>query len=985
MKHACMLGLLAAALAGRAADMVWIEAEAPSATNMLFKTAGWGRTEFLSGGRWLSLTVEADKAAQALPAGGALATYRFDAATAGKREVWARIGFEFVRSPFDWRLDDGEWRHVEPSELTTDLMEIGEWCEVAWLKLGDIDLAAGTHTLGLRLPRTVDDKGKTARVLFACDAFCLSPDPFRPNGPHRPGEPWQTGRDRAAAAHVFRLPAPPDAAMRSSVSLAGPWEVARDDEQLPGEVAAPIAALPAHPFWRAIDVPGDKNETPALVFAHRLWYRTRVEVPAALAGRSFHLVFPANSLNTTVYVNGRLCGFDKNPFARVQLDVSAAMRPGTNEVWVGIRDTWYAREADPADPMKLRRTFNVPLSVFRRGWQRLVYPVWGMPRAGILGTPRLVCGGPVYTADVFCKPSVARRELALEVTLANPQGVPFTGELLAEAVHDVSGKVAWRAPPQFVSLGAGETRTLAFAAPWADAPLWWPDDPQLHRLRATLRTDGHAVDVAEQLFGFREWTWGGTHLKLNGITWQGFTEHGIPGSTPEAWIASLKSPTYNYGLGRMWPQHGGRVNWLGLEPDDALTFMDRHGAVIRRSGYLDGELIGYHIEQFPQLATNWIDHLQAWIRGERNHPSVMVWSIENEMTFINARNTGKLDIWEPIVARAWAAVQAVDPTRPAMVDGGGALRSQALPIHGDHYSTKPFWNYPQLAYEANTNQTPWTWDLQRPKIIGEELFAAGINPAYAYFGGEAVFQGKVASRPAVGLAMQIISQGYRWFGVTACDFCQGPSDADGSQYNGWAPRAVLARQWDWTFASGRPAPRTLGIFNNTRFPEPLDFTWTLSLDGREVGRDTTRHAVPPGGRKVFDLTLPIPRARARAEGELILTLTAQGKEIFRDGKAVSVLPEPAKPSGLDAGRLFVHDPQGRVAAWLKAHGVAFTVLDRLAAPPVPGKVWLVGPDALTVSESASGAFAAYQPVEKLAAIAPPPQPEAWELLIVHRS
>jgi hypothetical protein len=76
--------------------------------------------------------------------------------------------------------------------------------------------------------------------------------------------------------------------------------------------------------------------------------------------------------------------------------------------------------------------------------------------------------------------------------------------------------------------------------------------------------------------------------------------------------------------------------------------------------------------------------------------------------------------------------------------------------------------------------------------------------------------GKAGNRPAVGKAMQVISQGYRWFGIAACDFCQQPSDADGSQYNAWAPRAVLVRQWDFSFASGRDAPNARWAFSTTR-------------------------------------------------------------------------------------------------------------------------------------------------------------------------
>ena len=302
----------------------------------------------------------------------------------------------------------------------------------------------------------------------------------------------------------------------------------------------------------------------------------------------------------------------------------------------------------------------------------------------------------------------------------------------------------------------------------------------------------------------------------------------------------------------------------------------------------------------------------------------MIWSVENELNFINARNLGSLDKWEPVLTRAWEAIQQVDPTRPMMVDGGGATREQTLPVHGDHYSTKPFWNYPQLAYEANADQREWTWDQQRPKFIGEELFAAGINPAYAYFGGEQVFLGKAGNRPAVGKAMQVISQGYRWFGIAACDFCQQPSDADGSQYNEWAPRAVLVRQWDFSFASGQPAKRTVGIFNNTRFADPLTFTWKLVLDGRPVADKSTVHAVPPGENEKFDVELPIPNSARRLDGQWTLTLAAQGKELFRAVKEVSVLPsgrdqpKPPAVAKLPAADLFVYDPSGNATAFLLA-------------------------------------------------------------------
>jgi len=169
--------------------------------------------------------------------------------------------------------------------------------------------------------------------------------------------------DIEASKKIFDVPVPGEAGKRSSVALKGNWEVCRDDEQLPGEVAAPIKDFPEAPHWVGIAVPGDKMQRPELVMAHRLWYRTRIHVPASLTGRSFHLVFPQNNLNTTVYVNKVYCGFNKNPFAHFEIDVTKGVKPGINEVWIGIKDAYYGYSANPKDPMKLRRHYNLPLSL----------------------------------------------------------------------------------------------------------------------------------------------------------------------------------------------------------------------------------------------------------------------------------------------------------------------------------------------------------------------------------------------------------------------------------------------------------------------------------------------------------------------------------------------------------------------------------------------------------------------------------------------
>lgn len=962
---------------------IWLEGEKPS-SQMLGGVkpliSGWGQKQFLSGDTWLQVSVDADKVEKETPADGMLLQYAFTVPSSGRFEVWNRIGYEFVRSPFAWRVDNGVWQTIGPDELTTDLMLLQDWNEVAWLKMGAQRLAAGAHKLDIRLLRTKDDKGKTARILYASDALCVTSGAFSPNGKFKPNETGRDAKDAEAAKKVFTLPTPSPPGGRSILPLNGLWEVCRNDEQKPGLVATPMTDFPATPHWKSIPVPGDRNTLrPDLEYAHRLWYRTRIQVPASYNGRSFQLTFPQNNLNTTVYVNGVLCGFNKNPFARFTIDVTKGVKPGINEVWVGIRDAWYGYSTNPKDPMKLRRKFNLPFNFAQNGFQDLAYPVWHAFQSGILQTPVLVASGSTYAADVFCKPSVARKELAVDVTLSNRGAKPASGQLVCQAVNVKTGAVEKTLPASPFTLPAGGEQTLSRADRWDNPRLWWPDDPQMYILRTTVQVGGKPVDISETPFGFREWTSDGPNFKLNGLIWHGWAELAEV-QNKEEWLAWYRKT--NQRTMRFWG-----TNWYDLSPDSALDWFDQNGIVVRRSGMLDGEAIGYNaIENDPDLKKlygseikmdlmqNWRDQMLAQVKGERNHPSVMLWSIENEWLYINCINLfGHLmDSFEAEVTKTSKAVRQLDPTRLTMTDGGGANKDQSMPVHGNHYvfgdeAQGGYSAYPSLAYQQNAaggGRGRWVWDQKRPRFLGEDYFATGINPFdYSIFGGEAPFQGKAQARPAAGLVSRMLTEGYRWAEFSAFHFWLGESAAKDYWLSN-APRAVFVRQWDWTFGSGQKVKRTLGIFNDSRFDDPLNLTWTLMIDGKSVASGASEHRVASGANEKFDITLPMPEVGARQEGEFVLSLTAKGQEVYRDVKAVSLLntrpmARDQRGATLSASTLLVYDPAQTAAAYLRENGVTFTTVADLKQLPETGRVLVVGKDALTIGESSSSALAAW--------------------------
>ncbi|MBN2475144.1 MAG: hypothetical protein JXB62_11085 [Pirellulales bacterium] len=964
------------------AEFVWLEGERPSATNIEVQRSGWGNTQFLSEGNWLHCSIEAGKVDGEVPDEGVSLKYAFGAPKDATYQVWSRVGFEFVRSSFDWRIDGGPWKRVAPDQLTTDLMEIANWCEVAWLHLGDQPLKAGSHTFEFRLPKLKNDEGKTQRILFACDAVCLTVGQFAPNSKFKPDEDGRDERDRQASETVFKLPGPSAPAARASVSLAGLWEICRHDEQMPGAVAEPIRDLPRAPHWKAISVPGDKNQLrPDLLFAHRLWYRTRVAVPASMAGRAFHLDFPYNNLNTTVYVNGVLCGFQKNPFVRFQIDVTPGIRTGeVNEIWVGIRDAYYGRSADPGRPLKLRKTFNIPLSYLSEGFQDLDYPVWNCPQSGILGTPTLVAAGGVYTADVFVKPSVAGKRLDAEITLRNTSARDAAGEIRWEAVEEKTGAVAQAFAPAPIRVPAGKDQVLNVSGAWENPKLWWPDSPHLYLLRTTVVVEGKPVDVQQTLFGFREWRVEGPQFTLNGVVWHMWADLVGVQSSPEAWLEAYRRTNQRTTRLSTAGQASHDSRWLGMEPQEALEFCDRHGVVVRRNTTLDGERIGNNFsESDPEtrrqqggselklaLMKNWRDQCVAQVKGERNHPSIQIWTIENEFAFINLinllGNSPNMDRYEEEITRTHDAVMAVDPTRSVMIDGGGATKANTLGVHGDHYVATLDTRYPDLAYEPfveGGGRGRWKWDQQRPRFIGEDWYATGINPAdYAMWGGEVAFQGKAATRDAVALIYRMLNEGYRWGGhYAAWHFWLG-GEGGPAQWGANQPRAVFVRQWDWTFGSQQRVGRTFGIFNDTQYADPITFTRRLVLDGTEVYAKNTTHRVAPGTAEKFEETISLPSVAQRQEAELQLALSVGGKEVYHDTKAVSILPKPAA-GGIPSGALAVFDPAGQARALLDDLGVPLRSVASLDALPADAKVLLVGRDAIEEDQSTSTRLAVY--------------------------
>ena len=362
-----------------------------------------------------------------------------------------------------------------------------------------------------------------------------------------------------------------------------------------------------------------------------------------------------------------------------------------------------------------------------------------------------------------------------------------------------------------------------------------------------------------------------------------------------------------------------------------------------------------------ELFDNWIEQLRAWVKEERNHPSILIWSIENEITFINSRNLGLYKTVEPQIARGAREVAALDPTRPVMVDGGHCLVDESLPVNGVHYQ-EGFWrDYPDEAYTLakayvaheqpviSWGKVLWRLVPDRPIFMGESYYVRGNNPAaFSQFGGEGCFTGwGLATQRGAGLLAKMLAEGYRWHGVAAQHFWFGSEDA-ALHYNSWRPVCVLCRQWNWTFGGGSTVTRTLKLCNDTHASDPIEMAWQLQLEDKVVAGRKATFSLGPGQHEEVEISCAVPPVSKRTAGQFILTCSRHGKEVFREVKTVAVLDpgEGPKPS-LAAAQLVVIDPQGTAKARLRSRGIAFTEAQGVTQVPAQCRVVLLGQDALS--------------------------------------
>ncbi len=398
-------------------------------------------------------------------------------------------------------------------------------------------------------------------------------------------------------------------------------------------------------------------------------YRTRFEVPHPYTHAE--LLFDGAMAEPEVYVNGQLAGRWACGYNAFRVDATPYLRSGYNMLEVRLTNVEKSSRWYPGGGLYR------PVQLILSGDNAI--DTWGVS----VTTPQ------VSASQANVKASVALREGAAEGLVARLQ------------VRDSKGQVVAQGQAPFVQGQAQATLTLERPA------LWSPESPSLYSLVSTLTTrQGEVLDERRTRFGVRSISFSRERgFQLNGQTrkFKGVCLHHDLGplgaAVNKAALIRQIRIMKEMGCDAIRTSHN-MPSTLMMDLCDSLGMM-----VMAES--FDSWMTGKTANAYNRFFSEWAEKdLTNLCRNHRNHPSIVMWSIGNEIPD-QATKAGAASCH-----RLVELMHRLDPTRPvtAGVDKvEDATRSGYL-----NYLDVPGFNYHTHCYETYIDS------LSQGFLIGSE-------------------------------------------------------------------------------------------------------------------------------------------------------------------------------------------------------------------------------------------------------------------------
>lgn len=455
--------------------------------------------------------------------------------------------------------------------------------------------------------------------------------------------------------------------------------------------------------WQTVTLPHDwsvcypKNRScpsgTGYVIGGTAWYRKSFTLQEEDAGHPFFLCFDGVYKNSQVWINGYYLGRRPNGYISFRYDISDYLYFDGRSNVIAVKVT----HEDTADSRWFTGsgiTRKVTLEQYDFAYPAEYDIFFHLDSAD------------KTSAAFTCECELALAKNSHKATISSPQSpkdAAIHAEVTVQAIlFDADGTPVADAQTNAILLR--DTMTTVRLSGNIDHPaLWSPDFPHLYTLRITVSDlDGNSTIVGEEKVGIRTFSFDPDHgFFLNGIptTFQGVCVHHDGGALGAAmskgvWKRRL-TKLKQMGCNAIRMSHNPHMPEL-YELCDEMGFLVIDEAFDEWEGCKNKWFRGHNVyppkhqgyaEDFPE----WHERdLTSLIRRDRNHPSVVLWSIGNEIDYPNdpynhpsfAEMTGNNDANKPeeerkyhsgrpnmerlsAVARELAAiVKRSDPTRP---------------------------------------------------------------------------------------------------------------------------------------------------------------------------------------------------------------------------------------------------------------------------------------------------------------------------------
>ena len=638
------------------------------------------------------------------------------------------------------------------------------------------------------------------------------------------------------------------------------------------------------------------------------WYRGVFYLPESARGKKITLHFDGVYKNGSVWCNSYYLGTRPNGYIGYTYEISHCACFGEEPNVVSVR----VEHEDISDS----RWFT---------------------GSGITRGVSLRVESPLHFAEegiVFSSPEACGERAAVQVRCTVENGLPQTASAVAEhSLIDETGREVWKESRE-VEILPGKNVCLCETGLVGNPLLWSPEAPHLYTLSSLLKIGGETVSARRSAVGIRTFRFdpdrgfflNGRRERLKGVCVH--HDAGCLGAAvrKRVWRRRLEL-LKEMGCNAIRMSHNPHMPEL-FDLCDEMGFFAIDEAFDEWEGCKNKWSTGHNVyppkhqgyfKDFPQWGET---DLRALIRRDRNHPSVLLWSVGNEVDYPNDPychpllklatgnndankpaaerqynpNRPNMERLVPLIRRLSAVVREEDPTRPvtaalAFPEISSHLGCvEPLDVVGYNYKEEfydqdhvRFPQKPFLGSENSQSYEAWKAVLDREFIAGQFLWT-GYD-----FLGEA--QGWPVHGSRAGLLTTAgFPKGEYWFRRSL--WCEQPVVALLT-----ARRGTDGFERVWTYAPGEPV--TVRCCTNLPRAE-------LFLNGRSLGAGT-----------LSDETGDIRWETVYEEGELTVRADGETDRLETVGRAVSLRLKPwsgdFKADGEDVAQIEVSliDGQGR--------------------------------------------------------------------------